>query len=153
MAKLLWIKGLLLKGFESAICAKTEQSRDSTERMQVLRSRRVRRILFSEPLFLRVAICRHSFGRLLREQITDVMGDAAVFIGGNDLDRNRAWDGADLLRDDGAVALICFRVERDSQKGELAADLFAHRNGMLADASGEDERVEAAGDGGGGGHG
>jgi hypothetical protein len=46
----------------------------------------------------------------LREQITNVMCDAAVFVGGDDLDRY----GAGWLRDDGGVALIRFGVERDA---------------------------------------
>ena len=72
------------------------------------------------------------------------MGDAAVFVGGDDPDCDRAG----RLRDAGGVALIGFGVERDAEEGELAADLLADRDGVLADASGEDERVEAAEDGG-----
>ncbi len=56
--------------------------------------------------------------------------------------------GAGLLRDGGGVALIGFRVECDAEEGELAAGLFADHGGVLADAAGEDERVEAAEDGG-----
>jgi hypothetical protein len=80
----------------------------------------------------------------LREQITNVMGDAAVFIGGENLDS----DSTGWLRDGGGVALIGFRVECDAEEGELAADLFADQSGVLADAAGEDEHIEAAENGG-----
>ncbi len=58
------------------------------------------------------------------------------------------WRGLICCEMTGGVALICFGVERDAEEGELAADLLAHRDGVFADASGEDERVEAVEDGG-----
>jgi hypothetical protein len=76
------------------------------------------------------------------EKIADVVGDAAVFVGGDDLD----FYGTGLLRDGGGVALIGFVVDGDPEEGELARDLFADEGGVLADASGEDEAVDAAED-------
>src|SRR4051812_24166829 len=76
------------------------------------------------------------------EQSTHVVSDAAVLVGGYDVDA----DGAALLRDGGGVALVGFRVDGQPEEGELAAYLFADAGGVLADAAGEDERVEAAED-------
>ena len=72
------------------------------------------------------------------------MGDAAVFVGGDDLNLY----GTGSLRDGGDVALIGFAVEGYAEECELARDLFADECGMFADASGEDQTVEAAEDGG-----
>ncbi|MDQ1452856.1 MAG: hypothetical protein QOK38_2722 [Acidobacteriaceae bacterium] len=72
------------------------------------------------------------------------MCDAAVLIGSKNADA----DGAGLLRDGGRVAPICIGVERQPKKAELAADMFADQRGVLPDASGEDETIETAEDGG-----
>lgn len=72
------------------------------------------------------------------------MCDAAVLIGGNDLDSDRAG----RLRDGGGIALICFGVDGQPKEAELAADLLADEGGVLPDASSEDETVEPAKDGG-----
>jgi hypothetical protein len=50
------------------------------------------------------------------EKIADVVGDAAVFVGGDDPDLY----GTGLVRDGGGVALIGFFVDGDAEEGELA---------------------------------
>src|SRR6185437_1178849 len=79
---------------------------------------------------------------LSRQQNTNVMGDAAIFIGGVDLDP----DGARFLGDHGGVAMVRLSVDCNAEESELPADLLAHEDGVLADAASEDERVEPAED-------
>ena len=66
--------------------------------------------------------------------------DAAVLVGGNHPDPNRAG----FLREHGGVALVGFAIECNAEEGELMADLLAYECGVLTNAASEDERVEAA---------
>ena len=59
----------------------------------------------------------------VRQERLNVMGDAAVFVGGDDLNLYRTG----LLRDGGGVAVIGFVVEGYPEEGELARDLFADK--------------------------
>src|SRR6185437_15417263 len=75
---------------------------------------------------------------LSRQQNTNVMGDAAILIGGDDLDP----DGAPFLGDHGGVAMVRLAVDHNAEESELPADLLAHQGRVLADAASKDERVE-----------
>ena len=74
------------------------------------------------------------------EQDTNVMCDAAVLVGGDDLDP----DGLVWLREHGGVVLVGFAVECNAEEGEVPADLLAYDSGVLTNTPSEDERVEAA---------
>jgi hypothetical protein len=75
---------------------------------------------------------------LSRQQNTNVMGDAAILIGGDDLDPDRTR----FLGDHGGVAMVRLAVDRNAEESELPADLLAHGGRVLADAASKDERVE-----------
>src|SRR4051794_13466848 len=66
--------------------------------------------------------CR-CLGRGCDEQSTHVVSDAAVLVGGYDVDA----DGAALPRDGGGVALVGFRFNGEPDEGELVAHLFADK--------------------------
>src|SRR5580704_14808967 len=75
----------------------------------------------------------------LREEITDGLGDDQFFVGGDDADDDAAGRGGNDVR----IGGIGGGVDGHAKVREAAADFGANFGGVLADAAGEDQGIQA----------
>ena len=81
------------------------------------------------------------FGELALDQLSGVLSDHQLFVGGDDPNLNSGVVGGDL--DLVAALLVLLGVDLDAQVAQVLADVSTDAAVVLADASGEGDDVDA----------
>ena len=81
------------------------------------------------------------FGKLALDQLSGILSDHQLFVGGDDPNLNLGVVGGDL--DLSAALLVHFGIDLDAQVAQVCADICTDAAVVLADASGEGQDVDA----------